>query len=282
MISSEHNLALSEQRVKRMVPLLGTFVRIELYSHAYSESFLMEMISEMLAEITRVQNLMSYYVPESDVSRFNRTEVGEWIEISPETARVLQFAETLRVRSGGVFNVGFHESWTGSFYELYACCGEHPKVRKLKKSEIDLGGVAKGYAIDQAYAKVRPLHSSGEVFGSINAGGDLYLFEAEEVNLAVQVPVAESLDHRILSMKEGAFATSTAKLNPELRLSYRKKNGDRLLEQKTVSITAGSSMVADALTKVLMLAETQAEQNLSIECLSFFRARGFHEIHESV
>ena len=282
MNSSELKLETRENRVKRMVPSLGTFVRIELYSYAYSDSFLMEAVSEMLAEIDRVEKLMSYYIAESDVSRFNRATVGEWVEISPETARVLQFAETLRVRSGGVFNVGFHESWTGSFYELYACCGEHPKIRKLKKSEIDLGGVAKGFAIDQAYNKIRGLHSSGEIFGSINAGGDLYLFEAQEVELAVQVPVKESVDHRIISMKDGAFATSTAKMSPELRLSYRKKNGDRLLEQKTVSITAGSSMVADALTKVLMLADSKAEQNLALECLYFFRARGFHEIHESI
>ena len=266
-----------------MVPLLGTFVRIELYSHAYSEFFLMELADEVISEMKRIQNLMSYYEVESDVSQFNRSSVGEWCEIHPETARVLQFAETLRVRSGGIFNVGFHESWTGAFYELYACCGDHPKIRKLKKSEIDLGGVAKGFAIDQAYSKVRGFHSSGEVFGSINAGGDLYLFEAKEVDLAVQVPIHESsLDHRIISMKEGAFATSTAKMSEDLRLSYRKKNGDRLLDQKTVSISASSSMVADALTKVLMLAETPEEEGLALECLYFFRARGFHEVHASI
>lgn len=274
--------AAPESRVKRMVPLLGTFVRIELYSSVHSDSFLHEVLEAMFMEIRSVQSLMSYYDPESDVSKINQTPVGEWCEVSPSTARVLQFAETLRVRSHGLFNVGFHEAWSGVFYEFCAASFDRPKIRKLKKAEIDLGGIAKGFAVDQAYAKVRGLHSSGEVFGSINAGGDLYLFEEQEVDLAIQIPVAESIDHRIISLKEGAFATSTARGLSDIRLSYRKKNGERLAGQKTASITAASSMVADALTKVLLLAETPEEESSAADCLRFFRAKGFYEVHESL
>ena len=267
-----------EVRVKRMVPLLGTFVRIELYSETHPEQFLLELLALMFQEISFIESLMSYYQPNSDVSRINRSNPGDWCKIHPATAKVLQYSERLRIDSEGIYNVGFHEAWSGPFIEINTNEPEHPLARKVQKGEIDLGGVAKGFAIDQAYSKVKLLHSKLEVFGSINAGGDLFLFESRPVPLAIQVPlVNELIDHRILTLQNGALATSTAIHHPELRLSYRTKNKSCLSTQKTVSIFANTAMEADSLTKVVLVAETIAEQAIIKKCLLLHHAQGFHE-----
>jgi thiamine biosynthesis lipoprotein len=295
-------LPLHSASFKRMIPLLGTFIRIELRSSVHDQEFLMLQMEQMFTAMKRVQAHMSFYENESDVSRLNRAPLGEWISVSGETKAVLRFAEELRKDSDGLFNVGFSESWLGPLYEL--CEGEScPQdgscyARKIQKGEIDLGGVAKGFAVDQAVAVIRNAVEAQEIFGSINAGGDLYLFEEAPSSVAVQVPrgpvggefLFESLDHRILSLKNGAVATSSTRLSGEVRLSYRKRNefdeNEFFTTPKTATVIAASAMVADALTKVVLLSETAEELALAKKCLAKYEAQGLsqglNEVHENV
>lgn len=55
-------------------------------------------------ELERINNLVSNWVEESEVSRFNRAKVGENIPVSVETAKLIEASQHLNIRSEGAFD----------------------------------------------------------------------------------------------------------------------------------------------------------------------------------
>lgn len=269
----------SFQSVKRMVPAFGTFIRIELCSDTVPSEVLLAHLGEMMDSIRWVEKTMSYRNEASELTTLNHAPVGEWVKVSARFFEALEFAERLRAESEGLFNIGFFDGWSGRFLELSPI---HCEARKLVPGEIDLGGITKGYAVDCAFSAIEGLYEEGRVWGSIRADGDVFLFERADVNLAIQVNVDEGVDHRIISLKRGAIATSVTRTDTELRYSHRDRKGNRLESSKTVSVFANSARLADALTKVMLAAESENEMRVARKCLARFSAEGYCELHEQV
>jgi thiamine biosynthesis lipoprotein len=259
--------------IRRMVPVLGTFVRMELRSPRVDPETLGNLVSKAYEVIHSIQKQMSYFEPESDVSQFNRAKTGDWLNVRSNTFQVLKFADTLFRETDGVFNVGLGEDWMSPVYEIDM---KHQRIRKTQKGEMDLGGIAKGFAVDEAYRIIHTFAETDEVYGSINAGGDLFLFEEHPVMIPVQVGVGEAVHHRMLELKRGAVATSS--VNPNVR--YRKQNQFVIENPMTACVVAPTTMVADALTKVVLLAQNEAEKALAKKCLKAYDARGYYENHD--
>ena len=256
-----------------MMPLLGTFVRIELRSPTASAEELNALAQSCFDRIQCIQRKMSYFETESDVTRFNRAHAGAKLQIDSETAEVLTYAEELRIESNGAFNVGTagNESLYQILHEKGLCY-----VRKLWDGEIDLGGIAKGFAVDAAYALVQSHLNANEIFGSVNAGGDLFLFESEEVDLPIQIGVAGEVHYRMVKVKSGAIATSSVR--PEVQ--YRNPlTGSNVLHAMTATVLAPRAMHADALTKLVMVHQVQSDDSVLERCFDRYSARGFHAVH---
>ena len=126
--------------------MMGTFVEIAL-TVAVSERRLNSWITAGFAAIEKVEALMSAYRPDSDVSRINRAASGAWIRIHPLTARVLRNSNQLFKASGGAFDIRCQAA---------PRAGQAPVdlrgnlARKTGPGLIDLGGIAKGFAVDRA------------------------------------------------------------------------------------------------------------------------------------
>jgi len=141
------------------------------------------------AEIKRVENLLSCYITDSEVSRLNRD--GQ-IKASPETIYVVRRAGEFYLASSRVFDItigplmelwGFrdNEHRVPSDEEIQITLGKigFDKVQisdniikfKTRGVKIDLGGIAKGFAVDCAIDKLR---EAGIESALINAGGDIY------------------------------------------------------------------------------------------------------------
>jgi thiamine biosynthesis lipoprotein len=128
---------------------------------------------------------------------------------------------------------------------------------------LDLGGIAKGFAVDQA---IRALRRAGCSEGLVNAGGDLRRFGAQRELIHLRTPRGAI---PLAELGSGALATS----NP-----YRTQPGHlaqpiggivdprrkRLWQgRNSVSVAARSCMLADALTKVAALAGPACEPLLA-------------------
>jgi FAD:protein FMN transferase len=121
---------------------------------------------------------------------------------------------------------------------------------------LDLGGLAKGYAVDRA---VSVLLQAGVNSGLVNAGGDLRAFGADSFIVEIRDPSNPGNTVARFPVGNLALATSAhyfadrigpgAATGPFVHPRTRKLQAGLL----SVTVATGSAMVADALTKVVML-----------------------------
>jgi thiamine biosynthesis lipoprotein len=134
-------------------------------------------------------------------------------------------------------------------------------------AKVDLGGIAKGFAVDRA---VDVLRGRGVVHGVVNAGGDLALFgsapewvhirnpkTAYETLCAVEIAdAALASSGRVFDPHRWAEAGETAVFDPNTRGPVHAVAG--------ATVRAPSCMIADALTKVVMIASEKAALLLQV------------------
>lgn len=245
----------------RCRPLLGTFVEITVPDEAASA------IDAAFAVIARVQSLMSFHDDGSDLARIRQAQPGEAVEIAPETAEVLRIAQVLHRASGGLFDVtvgrelvrgGFlpkprlrpHLSRWGTGADIEIIDTHH--VRCTRPVLIDLGGIAKGYAVDCA---ITALQQAGAREGLVNAGGDMRMFGGRAWPVALRD--ADDEVRQEIRLTDRAIASSA-------NLGNRHRRWGRLLTphigfdrkamvcKERVTVVADRCVMADAMTKIAM------------------------------
>ncbi|KAB3530228.1 FAD:protein FMN transferase [Alkaliphilus serpentinus] len=170
--------------------ILGTFGQIRVF--AASEKKGIKAIEAAFKRIQYVEDTMSTSVNDSDVHQINQAAGEASVKVAPETIKVIEAGIKYHQITGGRFNI-----LLGSLIELWGIGKPHQKVptdveideaRKhidiqqieitnnkvhLKDSDMlmDLGGIAKGYAVDEA---VKVLKDHGVKSGFVNMGGDVY------------------------------------------------------------------------------------------------------------
>ena len=131
---------------------------------------------------------------------------------------------------------------------------------------IDLGGIAKGYAVDRAIGELR---SRGVRSAMVNAGGDLAAFGADARAIHIRDPRSPGELMCQVEVSNQALASSArrfdpfhstdtvdaAVIEPDTQMPARSVHG--------ATVCAPSCMVADALTKVVMISGTQAAAPLA-------------------
>jgi thiamine biosynthesis lipoprotein len=262
--------------IARMRPSLGTLVEIRAGGAATRVA---GGIAAAFAAIERVQRLMSFHDAGSDVSRINSTPVGREVAVDRETYGVLRHALDLGHRSGGAFDITIAPSLVSAGFlpypplngllpegaddaihsarfsdlELLSDCA----VRWRKKGWIDLGGIAKGYAVDVAVAVLR---SHGITHGLVNAGGDLRGFGDRLWPIRIRAPERPETLFDVGGLCDAAIATSAG--YPGGRSAGSRVvdpivdpgSGSCVAWNASVSVVASHCMAADALTKVVRLA----------------------------
>jgi thiamine biosynthesis lipoprotein len=258
--------------LRRARPLLGTLVDI---AATGARAALPAALDAAFAAIERIQQLMSFHAPDSDVSRINAADAGCEIGIDPHTARVLHFARKLSELSDGAFDVmvadvlmrgGFlprqgvaaDTAVAATFRDLTLLPDD--RVCWRRKGWIDLGGIAKGYAVDCAIAALR---AQGVASAVVNAGGDLRFF-GEPQPIHVRHPDAPTLLVPLGVFSDCAVATSSGYFSGRM-------SDDGVAEplvdpgrracvrwQQSVTVVAPDGMTADALTKIVRLAAQAA------------------------
>jgi len=259
-------------RVRRARPLLGTLVEVSVAGNA--EAYLHEAASRAFAVISRIHELMSAHSTHSDVFRINNAPVRSVVTVDGSTWRVLQLATDIANASGGVFDVtvgGAMQSRgelpaltdraldpCATFRDIELLPGN--RVCAHRALAIDLGGIAKGFAVDAA---VEILESSGAPAGCVNAGGDLRVFGAQSTTVQVRDPGEPSMVRAQLQLRNCALATS-ANYAPDRGFNSAgvvldPRRGENTATGRSASVRASRCAVADALAKcVLMLGDASS------------------------
>jgi FAD:protein FMN transferase len=256
--------------VRRAKPLLGTFVEIAVDDVAGAQAE--DAIDAAFAAVARVHALMSFHDSGSDLSRLNAA-AGSAVAIDAWTYTVLQAALELNRRSNGLFDIGVapvlqrlgmlpaaparsharRERRSRDGFELLP-----NEVARLQPDiRIDLGGIAKGFAVDRAVAALQEL---GIPSGLVNAGGDLKVFGANAHTIHIRDPRDPAAVLAAVALRDEALATSAGRCDPFRGRSVGEctiiepGSGAPVRAIRGASVRAASCMMADALTKVVMIA----------------------------
>jgi thiamine biosynthesis lipoprotein len=222
---------------------------------------------------------MSFHEPASDVGRLNReAAAGAAVAVDRRTAEVLRLAGRIGVASGGAFDISVAPQVVGWGY-LPAPAGAPAadpaargtdveidaadRVRFRRPLWIDLGGIAKGYAVDAALRAMAPLPSASV---RISAGGDLRVTGPGGERVLLQVPGHATGRVPVVELADGALASSTS-------LGLRRPDGAggwigvhvdgrsraAAPSARFATVVAPDCALADALTKVVLALGEAAE-----------------------
>lgn len=101
----------------------------------------------VFARIDAIEESLSRYRAASDISRVNQSEPGTWVVVSPDAQACLRAALQLHRDTGGIFDPAFRTP--GAMAGLRVD-DKIPQVMSSQSIDLDLGGIGKGFALDEA------------------------------------------------------------------------------------------------------------------------------------
>jgi thiamine biosynthesis lipoprotein len=233
---------------RRSRPLLGTFV--EIAASAPDETVLRRAVAVGFIAVAQVHSLMNRHDPASEVSRLNREAARRAVVVHRWTRHVLRAAQSFAEKSEGAFDVTLGSEGGWREVQLH----DDGRVRFHRPLTIDLGGIAKGFAVDRA---IEMMKKAGAISGLVNAGGDLRVFGNESRTVQVRHPLDPWRAAGAVLLRERALATSASYFAPAL---LDGRTGKPIQGDVSITVVAPDCLTADALTKIgLVLRERAAE-----------------------
>lgn len=243
--------------------------------------------------LATVNQQMSTYIPNSELSTFNKLPAGSEMEVSDALAAVVEQSLAISERSGGAFDVtvgplvnlwGFGpngriekaptEAEIASLkerigYQKVEVLKAPSRLRKLGQQYVDLSAIAKGYGVDQL-AEI--LEAEGVHNYLVEIGGELRAKglkpDGSHWRIAIESPASmERSIGRIINVKDTAIATSGDYRN------YFEEEGVRF--SHTINPETGKP-ITHRLASVTVLTPTCAEADaLATTLMVMGEHRGF-------
>jgi len=249
---------------------LGTLVEVALPEADATEA----RYAAAYARLGHVHRTMSAHDPASDLARIAREAHARAVVVDPHTYAVLDLALGLARESRGAFDPRVAAMPARRGGDCRSSADRRPsggfaasvilergnRVRTTAPVALDLGGIAKGYAVDRAIAA---LIDSGAGGGLVNAGGDLRAFgSAEWTPVRVRHPADPRRTAHIFDVRDAAVATSADYFRP--RGMLLDPRAQRLREfGASVTVIAPNCALADALTKIVAVDPASAPGTLA-------------------
>ena len=226
-------------------------------------------IAKALDEVKRLDDVLSNYEPESDISKLVRDARNKSVAVDSSLFEIIQKSVDLSRRSGGKFDVTIGpllKVWKKAreqerkpspeeIAEARRCVGYEkielaPPNRVLLRSdcmEIDVGGIGKGFAVERAMTMLKAAGLRDVV---INAGSSsIAAIGTPPGSNGWPVRLIESgAGSRSILLKDTSLATSEQTgsiLDPF--------TGNPTSERMTVSVIAPSATLSDGLSTTLLL-----------------------------
>jgi FAD:protein FMN transferase len=266
----------AQQRFEYTEMHMALPVRIVLY--APDDSTARQAARAAFDRIASLESMMSDYRPQSELRRL-QLRPDEWVTVSPELFDVLARALRLAELTHGAFDptVGplvalwrearrtgqlpgaeaLHAARGGVGWKRVSLDVEARAVRLPAGTQLDLGGVAKGYILQEA---LQSLRTGGVDRAVIEAGGDIVAGDAPPGTGGWRIDVSDAspaFARQAASFANAALATSgpTAQfaLIGGTRYSHviDPRTGWALTHQHTARVISADATTADALATAL-------------------------------
>jgi thiamine biosynthesis lipoprotein len=221
----------SPQAYEAVKPHMGTLVRIKLY--ASNEAEAESALRAAFERIAQLDDILSDYKPGSELNRVCRTAVRHPVEVSDDLFRVVSASQQLAVETAGAFDITvgpLTHLWRKArkehhmpdpvamratveacgFRKLHLGVAQHTIELDEPGMQLDVGGIAKGYAADEGLTVLSKLGISSAL---VAASGDLAFSNPPPGQNGWRIGI-RSFDNvdapltRILVLANGAVSTS--------------------------------------------------------------------------
>lgn len=175
---------------EKNVMVLGTHSQIRVHSEDRESGA--ETVDRAFQRVREIEDRMSTWEPDSQIARINRQAGREPVQVTDDVLFMIEEGLLQYELTNGLFHIGL-----GTLTELWGLSSDQPRIPEPDEIEraveridiqtihisgnqvkilqpgtaIDLGGIAKGYAVDES---ARILRDNGISSGIINFGGDVY------------------------------------------------------------------------------------------------------------
>ncbi|RLB65551.1 MAG: FAD:protein FMN transferase [Deltaproteobacteria bacterium] len=274
------------KRIELQRTAMGTTVTLASYtSAALDQEAVRQALDRAHQEVSRLERLMTTWREDSEVSRINAVAGRHAVGVSSETFGVIAKSQWISKRSQGAFDITFasmgklwrfDEDLVAELPDPAAVTLARARIdyRRIKLDEADktvmlerpdtrinLGGIAKGYAIDRAAAVLR--QAGLEAFFA-QAGGDLYVEGRKPNGEAWRVGVRDPRGSNgsyfaMLPVEDHAFSTAGDYERAFVKGGKRyhhiidPRTGYPATASRSVTIWAKDALTADAIDDAVFI-----------------------------
>ena len=242
---------------------------------------------EIARLLEKLENAMSTYIADSDLSRFNISQSTDWVNVPLELCSAVAEAQSISQFTNGAFDVtvgplvnlwGFGPGGnvdkpadSGAiaaavsivgYSRLRADCARPALQKRIPELYVDLSAYAKGFAVDRV---AQLLDESGIAHYLVEVGGELRMrgrnFAGRLWSIAVEEPAADNRSvSAVIGLTDTAVATSGDYRN---FFEFEGKRYSHTIDARTgspvthdgasVTVIASSAAYADALATALLV-----------------------------
>lgn len=271
---------MSSCSLQRIRPWLGTYVVIDVT--APGPQIAEAALQAAFEEIAAVHQAMSFHSPDSEVSHLNREAHRHPVAVGRHTYEVLRAACRFAQLSGGVFDPTIAPALVRQGLLPHPMAADADKdanwtdieisddgqIRFRRPLWIDLGGIAKGYAVDRA---IDALERAGVHDACVNAGGDVRHFSRtglrhpllvrHPADASRSIPLGHIGNHAVAS--SGEFLLGRRDQQTNASPLVHPQRGPAQCRPRSVTVIADTCCEADALTKIVGLLDRDASDLLA-------------------
>lgn len=185
-----------------------------------------DVLDMAMTEAQRIEQKYSRFIAQNTLWHLNHAQ-GHRQDIDEETWQLLSFARQCFLLSEGLFDISAGPLMALWRFEPHAQLPDHADIQRAKQSvgfnrvachsrhltmpagmQLDLGGVAKEYAVDSVAYALAERYPEMSVL--VNFGGDIACPIAKTVPWQVGIEDPQRLGHaaKVLAIRQGALATS--------------------------------------------------------------------------
>ena len=205
-------------------------------------------------EVGRLSNLLNKYDAGSDIGQVNLAKAGASVRVGIETIECLEQAIWAHTVSGGLF-----DPTIGSGFQWLTVDRANFSVgwKAGGKGEINLGGIAKGYAIDKA----KDVLADWDVTEAVISGGtSTVLALGKEWELGVGGPWGEKVGLTSVKLKDRALSGSGTEVKGDHIINP--KTGRAAQRHLAAWAIHPSAACADALSTAFMMMDVKSIEQL--------------------
>ncbi|MCP4727028.1 MAG: FAD:protein FMN transferase [bacterium] len=239
-------------------------------------------VHEAFAELDRLEQELSRFVENSDISRINNSEAGQPVRVGIDTFDCLEKCTGLRSSTKRAFDI-VHRGSNRSDENLETTTldlnrDDFTVARKHNEDYLDLGGFGKGYAVD----RMAEILSEWDICIALINGGMSSILALDpppgETGWRITLRNPQNRDHVITEMSLNNRSVSGSGVRKGMHI-FDPKTGDPITDRYAAWACADSAALSDGLSTAFMVMDTE---DISGYCRDNDNTQGIVLIKEDV